>query len=241
MSALFKPNSKKVIEGALRKCGVIAEGESPNADQIATAMDALRPLVKAWQTDGLQTWLLSTALVSAVSGQGTYTSTELSLPKLMRVYHVSALNNTGKNASILNRISIQEYYDLGARFSPGQPNQYCVVDDKEETKINLFPVPDDSFVADYKLTIVYQRPYNDVTGSAETDVLDFPDQWAKALTYGLAADLADEYVLPLRERQWLEAKAKEAKEDAISWSIEDSSVYFRADQRFGWQFRQTGN
>ena len=239
MSTLFKPNALKVCEGALRKCGVLEEGESMNSDQQDTAMEALRALVKAWQTDGLQTWLLTTQDITVTAGKAEYTNVEVGLPKMMRVYHMSSYDIAAKTFTYLNRISIQEYYQMGSRFSESNPNQYCVVTGTEETKFFLYPVPDADFASTCKITVIYQRPSTDLpTTPTPTDILDFPDEWVKALIYGLAADLADEYSLPLKKCQWLEAKAKEAKQDALSWSVEDTSVYFRADQRFGWQFKQ---
>lgn len=45
-----------VINAALRKVGVLAEGQSPSTTQVNEASSALNFLIKAWQAEGLPLW-----------------------------------------------------------------------------------------------------------------------------------------------------------------------------------------
>ena len=48
----FSINRDQIIEGALRLCGVIAQGETPSATQITEGSRMLNLMVKAWEADG---------------------------------------------------------------------------------------------------------------------------------------------------------------------------------------------
>ena len=48
-----------IIKRALRLIGVLAQGETPTADQVTEAAAALNGLVKAWQADGMPLWAIT--------------------------------------------------------------------------------------------------------------------------------------------------------------------------------------
>ena len=47
----FNRTTIQIIKSALRKIGVLGEGETPSAEQEQTAREALNLLVKQWQAD----------------------------------------------------------------------------------------------------------------------------------------------------------------------------------------------
>lgn len=80
-----------IIPAALRKLGVLAEGQSPSTNQTTYASLALNVMLKAWQADGLPLWYVKTGylypiadtnqVLMAASGGGHWTE-ELILTKL---------------------------------------------------------------------------------------------------------------------------------------------------------------
>lgn len=53
----FSVNRDEIIKGALRLLGVLGFGETPSADEITDASEALNLMIKAWQTEGVGLWL----------------------------------------------------------------------------------------------------------------------------------------------------------------------------------------
>lgn len=52
----FAYNRDQIIRRALRQCGAIAAGETPGAQEVTDAGDALNALVASWQASGLHIW-----------------------------------------------------------------------------------------------------------------------------------------------------------------------------------------
>ena len=86
--------------------------------------------------------------------------------------------------------------------------------------IKLWPTPLD---ASTTITIVYQRPFEDVVSG--TDTLDFPSYWTDALVYSLGWRLAPEYGIPLLERQTIAKEAEAFVNEALSFGTEEGSIY----------------
>ena len=60
-----------IIPAALRKLGVLAEGQSPTTNQTTYASLALNVMLKAFQTDGLPLWYVKTGYIYPVSDINT--------------------------------------------------------------------------------------------------------------------------------------------------------------------------
>ena len=54
----FSVTRDDIIKAALRKLGVVAQGELPTTDQITEASFSLNTMVKAWEADGMPLWAL---------------------------------------------------------------------------------------------------------------------------------------------------------------------------------------
>jgi hypothetical protein len=94
----------------------------------------------------------------------------------------------------------------------------------------LFPVPDTVTADDgYTVTLVYQRPYEDFDAASDTP--DFPQEWYDALKFGLADRLSIEYGCSIEDRNDIEQKAKDLKNDALSMGTEEGGFYFQMDNR----------
>lgn len=253
-STNFILNRDQIINGALRKMGILAQGESPDANMVSEASEALNVMVNAWQTEKINLWTRdwTTKVFSAAS---EVTGTDSSVYTCIKSHTSSADNRpvTGGNwttywfkrgstggvwatstsytstgdfevasdtlnvekAFIRNSdgtdtwieiIPYEEYLELSSKSTFGRPNQMAL--DRQLTpKVYIWPqlYPVSSYVLHY-LRI---RRLEDYDSGSNTS--DFPVRWTKALIYGLAADLAEEYNRPLPRQQALTAKAEAEK------------------------------
>lgn len=225
MSTTFTLNRDKVITGALRKVGAIAQGETPNSSQISDAADVLNTLIKAWQADGLPLWKIKKLGFSLTQGKSSYrTDTDWAMTsKPLKITQVLNHDNL-TNADIqLITVSRQEYNLLGMKTNQGTPTQYYYDIQNTYGVVTVYPVPDAYTATNRQLQIIFQDQYDDILSANEYP--DFPNEWVRALVYGLASDIADEYGVPLKERNFLYTKAQQLKAEVLAFGQEDSSLY----------------
>lgn len=55
-SSNFNQTRNEIVSAALRKCGVLAEGQTATAQMIADGSEDLNRLMKAWQAEGIHIW-----------------------------------------------------------------------------------------------------------------------------------------------------------------------------------------
>jgi len=229
----FSVNRDDLIKGALRKIGVVAQGETPTTDQTTEAAFALNLLVKSWAADGMPLWALRTTPIPLVAGKCDYTigvGKDINTDKPLKV--IQAWNRTTGNIDIPMRlITKQEYNILGNKKTSGRPIQIYFDVGLNYSTVHVFPTPAAADVLESTVYIVYQRPYEDFNIS--TDTPDFPQEWYDAVLYGLAIRLAPEYGVPLDQRQLLGREAADIKLAALSFGNEEGSIFFGIERR-GW-------
>lgn len=228
----FNVDRNQIISGALRLCGVLAEGETATTEQINNGAEALNMLVKRLMADGMPLWAMKQYSVTLVAGQKEYTigvGEAVNTTKPLRV--VQAFNHaTSGSLDIPMRIVTRdEYNKLGNKTSSGNPIQIFYEPLNETGKLHVFPVPDSTSASQNVVTLVYQRPFEDFDSS--TDTPDFPQEWLETIKYLLATRLAGEYQTPLSVRQQLLVEATALKEASLSMGTEEGSFYFGVDVR----------
>lgn len=231
----------QIIAAALRKVE-FAEGEIPNATQIADASTALNALVTAWRADGMPVWAMKTLTIPLVAGQMDYTmgvGQAINTPAPLKVVQAVRVDTIGGTRVPLN-IYTDYDFKLLSNFqnTQGIPVQMYHQPLVETSKLRFWPIPDTAAATQYTIELTYQRPFEDFV--AATDTPDFPSYWTRALIYGLAFDLAPEYGVPLQDRQLLAVMAKEAKDTALSFGTEEGSIRFMPDWVMIGDMRNTG-
>ena len=191
MTTTFSVTRDDVIKAALRKLGVVAQGESPTSDQVTEAAFALNTMVKAWEADGMPLWALRTTAIPLTVNVNTYDigiGKTVNTDKPLKV--IQAWNrDTTSNVDIPMRIlTKQEYAILGNKASAGNPIQIYYEPLVSYGNLYVFPTPDSVSVTNQQIYITYQSPFADF--NASTDVPDFPQEWYDAVIYGLALRLS---------------------------------------------------
>src|SRR3990172_9780895 len=69
----FGQTRTNLIEGALRKCGVLREGVSASANQLTTGALALNVWIKSPQADGMPLWAIKEGAVFPIHDISTVT------------------------------------------------------------------------------------------------------------------------------------------------------------------------
>ena len=220
----------QIIAAALRKVG-FAEGETPNTPQISNAAEALNALVAALRADGMPVWAMKTLSFSVTANVQNYeigVGQTINTPMPMKMTQAIRVDTVGGVRVPLN-IYTQYDFNLLSNFTStkGTPVQVYYQPKATSGTLRLWPIPDAAFASGNTIEITYQRPFEEFDNA--TDEPDFPSYWTRALIYGLAAELAPEYGLPLQDRGYLEKKAQDVKELALSYGTEEGSIRFMPD------------
>lgn len=225
----FNITRDELIKAAFRLIGVGHRGESVPADEINDASEALNIMLKAWQADGLQLWKREEASITLSAGTSTYTlgpTGSIVMQRPLRI--LEAVRRDSSNIDVpINKLSWNEYYGLSNKTSTGIPVSYYYDPQLDNGRFTVWQVPTATEAAEYTIEIVYHLPFEDMDNS--TDNFDCPVEWLQAIKFGLALDLAPEYGVDLPAQYRLQKQFDKSYEKALSWDIEDTSVYFQPD------------
>jgi len=222
-----------IINAALRKLGVIAEGQTANVNQLATGTEALNALLKTFATKGMPIWVLksytftttlNTANYSIGIGQTLNTSHPL---KVIQAYRVE---NSGAMNIPLQVTNLYDFNLLPINSTSGEPISIYYHPLSTYGVVSVWPTPSDTNTT---ITLFYQSPTEDMVNA--TDNLDFPSYWTEAIIYTLALRLAPEYGTSKEDRGSLATEARLLAEEALSFGTEEGSLYLMPD----WTGRRT--
>jgi hypothetical protein len=220
----YQLTRNQIIESALRKLGVLAEGQTPSTQNYADGMMALNTVISQLRAVGMPLWARSEYTFTPTTNTYTIgTGMTLSTPfpvKLLQAFR------TDTDAKIPLEIVAREDFNILPTSSNGSPIKINYQSFVNYGTISLWPTPTSTNTA--TITLVYQRPYQYFTTSTET--MDFPEEWYSAIIYHLAVRLAPEWGVPLPDRQMLMQEAKMYTDDAMSVGQEDGSFFIQAER-----------
>lgn len=236
----FNVTRDQIISYALRKCGVLELGVTPDADTVTNTALALDMLIKSWITKGIKLWTQTELTLPLVNGQTTYTlgpagssptTPDLVTDKPMKLIQawIRNVSVTPNNDIPLTLLSQKDYNDLGSKGSTGTPNSIYMFVSREQSTVKLYVTPDSFSQSSYQVHLVTQRLLNDAGTS--TNNLDFPQEWLYALGWNLAAEIATDYGVDEQKLGYIELKAKKFLDEVEDWDSEYNSVYFTPDMR----------
>ena len=209
-----------IIKSALRKLGVLAQGQTPSTEDYTNGAEALNSLLQTLATEGMPLWKRTTTAITPVDGTASYT-----VSNVWRIVQVVMEdNNSGTQIELLPK-SYYDYKRLPDETS-GQPVNYVFTPGIENGTLIVWPTPDSSVAANKTFSVVYQKEF--FSFNTSTDTPDFPAYWTDALIYGLAVRLAPEYGIPLQDRQMLMREYETYKNAAEGYMDEaETSIYFQ--------------
>ncbi len=212
-----------IIKSALRKLGVLAQGQTPSTEDYTNGTEALNSLIQTLSTEGMPLWKRTTTSITPVDGTSSYT-----VSNVWKVVQVLLEDTTGSTQIDLEQKSYYDYKRLPDGTS-GDPVCYTYTPGLENGQLTVWPTPNSSTATNKTIAVVYQKEF--FSFNASTDTPDFPAYWTDALIYGLAVRLAPEYGIPLQDRQALMKEFQMYKEAAEGYGDEDGSFFIQPDSR----------
>lgn len=196
----------EIIEGAFRIVGALPVEQPLSAGLLDQGIKALQLLVKSWSNKqrGIYLWSHNLANFSTAAAQEVYdTALDSTVIGLDKAFVVS-----GNDDLELEVISWSKYQSIeNKETATGRPT-HIAFKSTPSPSVYVWPSPD----AIYTIKGLWIYPLKDFdvsNGSADT-----PVKYQRALKYGLAEDLFDEYPGPMNERQYIQDKAAELFREA---------------------------
>jgi hypothetical protein len=217
----------QLLTAAIGKLGVLAAGQSPTVEDTTKAAMNLNMLVAQLRAKGIPLWarkeyiLTLTTTASYLIGAGQTVNTPYPL-KMLDAY---VENISGNNTRIpIDIISKSEYNVLPRNSSSSQPVKLSYQPFNNYGEISIWPTPDSNVAANYRVAMIYQRPFEYFIAS--TDTMDFPEQYYLPIVYKLAVLLAPEWGIPLEDRRLLIQEAEIYLKEIEEFGVEDGSLFF---------------
>ena len=219
----FQMTATGIINSALRKLGVLSEGNAATAVELLSGMEALNSLIKLLMVKGMPIWAIKEYSFTTVANLNTYTignGAMFNTPMPLKVVQAYRTQSNGGVNIPMNIYTHNDYNQLPFNATSSTPIDLFYQPFVATGTIKLWPSPSDSSTT---VTIIYQRPFEDVVSGSDT--LDFPPYWSDSLIYNLSWRLCPEYGTPLQERQTLAKEADLFTTEALSFGTEEGSIY----------------
>ena len=167
----FSMDIDEVIEEALEMIG----GEATLGNEPKSARRSINLLLQDWQDRGMQLWTIGTTAVTVTTSVTSYVLGEENIDVL------EAVVNRDNIDLQLERISMEEYLKVPRKGQTGRPTQFAVRRERDQSRVFLWPVPENSTDAIKFETVKY---FQDVSKSSQT--ADISRRFYPCLTAGTA-------------------------------------------------------
>ena len=215
----------QLLTAALRKLGVLAEGQTPTAANLSDAQIAINAAIGQLRALGMPLWARSEYTFTPTTNVYTI-GTGMTLDTVFPVRLLQAFR-TENNAKIPMELVAREDFNILPTTPGGSPLKVNYQPYINYGTLSIWPTPSSTNTA--TVTLVYQRPFQYFASA--TDTADFPEEWALPLIYTTAILLAPEWGVPLPDRTALRSENKEYVDNAISVGQEDASFFISPQRR----------
>lgn len=187
----------EIIEGAFRIVGALETGQNLTAGMLQQGIKALQLLIKSWSNKHLFLWRFNQTSFATVASQETYDSTlDQAIIGLDKAWVVDS------NEDIeIEVISYSKYLDIPNKTTNTGRPLAIAYKPTPAPSFYVWPSPDAIYTIN-ALAVFSLEDFDLAAGSG-----DVPARFQRALKYGLAEDLFDEYPGPMNERQFVQQKA----------------------------------
>lgn len=228
MSTIYQLTRDQLLTAAVHKFGLLAKGQTLDAEDIARASVSLNTLVAYLRGKSLPLWARKEYEMTLTAGVAEY---EIGVGKTLNTpYPLKMIQAYSEGIITNSRIPIDIISDREYNLMPwpntaaGQPVQLAYQPKVNSGIVKIWPAPNAQIASQYKITLIYQRPFEYF--SAGTDTLDMPEEWYLPVIYKLAVLLAPEWGVPLEDRRMLMTEAKEYLDMIDGFGQEEASIYF---------------
>jgi hypothetical protein len=167
----FSMDVDEVIQEAMEMVG----GEQTLGEELRSARRSINLILQDWQNRGIQLWTIDTTTVSVTTSVETYTLGAENIDVLEAVVNRSNIDLQ------LERITMEEYLKIPRKGQTGRPTQYAVRRERDQSKVYLWPMPENNTDTIKFETVRYMQ---DISKSAQTP--DISRRFLPCLTAGTA-------------------------------------------------------
>jgi len=222
----FSVTRNDIIGASLRLLEVYGAGETIQADDITNCSQALNILVKEMVISGMPLWTVNEITVGMTSGVSQYSiGLASSQPRPLKILQ-AFIRDANNQDTMLEVLSRYDFNTLGYKEESGIPNQLYYDPQIGSGIITLFNVPSDSTST---IHLVIQRQIQDFSTASNTP--DLPQEAYRMLKWCLAEEIALEYGAKEKSIALIAMKAKQLRDDFMSFEQETASVYFAPNVR----------
>lgn len=223
-STNFTMTALDICKKAMLRATVLEGGEEPDAADLATVMQSLNLMIKAWETEGIYLWSNTEDTFPTVIGTAAY----LFGPAGTKTYRPLRITSVRYATSVdtdlpLIPLGRQEYFDLPSKGTAGQPTQFFYDPQRAAGTLYLWPVPD----AVSALKYTYVRQFEDF--DTNSDEADIPTEWLNALIWNLAVDICPEFGITGQSLKTAAGFADKYKSDAVNWDQDMEGITITPD------------
>lgn len=181
-----------VVAAALRKIGVLAEGEVPSAQMATDALDALNARLDQMKAENLTIPAVSRTLAALTANQTSFTigiggNINPTMARPDSIASVAYINAAGMEIP-LNLLNDQQYAALPLKALTGTVPAMAYYSPTWPTG-TLYPLPIPTIAA----TWVIYAPAEPPEFTALTDLVNLPPGYRRMLITNLAMELCDDY------------------------------------------------
>tara|TARA_B100002019_G_scaffold111549_1_gene95982 strand:+ start:471 stop:1148 length:678 start_codon:yes stop_codon:yes gene_type:complete len=177
--AVVTPDLPDIFEEAYERAGL----ELNTGYDLRTARRSLNIMLLEWQNRGLNLFTIDEGTLSLSSGTATYTMPVDTIDVIE--HNIRTGSGTNQIDTALERISVSNYAAQSNKNTRGRPSQIYVQRLATETKVTVWPVPDEGY------TLAYFRLKGiDGLASGVGTTAAIPPRFIPCLVAGLAYQIA---------------------------------------------------
>lgn len=196
--AVVTPDMPEIFEEAYERAGL----EMRTGYDLKTARRSLNLLTLEWQNRGLNLFTIESGTLAVTAGTATYT-----LPTdTIDIIEHQIRTGTGTNQidTSLERVSVATYAQQTNKNTQGRPTQIYVQRLPTETKVTLWPVPDNTTA--YTISYFRLKGIDGLSSGVGAAISSVPPRFVPCLVAGMA------YYLAMKKNPQMAANLKQEYE-----------------------------
>jgi len=192
-------NVQLIINSAMKKMGILARSESPNADESTDAMQSLNWMLDSWSIRGIVARARLNATYTLTGGTRSYqigpTATNFVQIRPIQIATASVIYPGGSQLEIPLDVetSLEQYQAFGDRlYLQGLPSHLFYDPQFPNGLMYIYPIPDQAYSIEIDSYVALQEV------TTLSSVFNLEPAYFEAIVYNLAARMAPDYgiVLP---------------------------------------------
>jgi hypothetical protein len=196
--AVVTPDMPEIFEEAFERAGL----EMRTGYDLKTARRSLNLLTLEWQNRGLNLFTIEAGTLAVTAGTATYT-----LPTdTIDIIEHQIRTGTGTNQvdTALERVSVATYAQQTNKNTQGRPTQIYVQRLPTETKVTLWPVPDNTTA--YTISYFRLKGIDGLSSGVGAAISSVPPRFVPCLVAGMA------YYIAMKKNPQMAANLKQEYE-----------------------------